>query len=369
MIKFLDIKKITDSFQPELLSVVDRVVNSGFFIRGQEVKQFEEAYAAFTGSAYCVGVGNGFDALRLIFKAYLVSGSMKEGDEVIVPSNTYIASILAVTENRLKPVFVEPDLHTFLIDPLLIEEKITPRTKAIMVVHLYGKNAMHPKIKELAEKFQLKVIEDNAQAAGCLSGHNRTGSLGDAAAHSFFPSKNLGALGDGGAITTDDPILASDIRTLGNYGSSRKGVNELQGVNSRLDELQAAVLEHKLSRLDADNALRRKAARFYINNISNPHLILPYESEMETMDHVWHLFVVRCQERDTLKEFLDQRKIETLIHYPIPPHKQMAFKEMNHLTFPLTEQIHREVLSLPLSPVMEEDDLQKVVEAVNDFQA
>jgi len=370
MIKFLDIKKITDSFQPELGEVVERVVNSGFFVRGEEVRRFEEAYAAFIGTKHCVGVGNGFDALRLIFKAYLLSGVMQEGDEVIVPANTYIASILSVSENHLKPVFVEPDLDTCTIDPRRIEEKITGRTKAVMIVHLYGRNAMHPEINRIAEKHHLRLIEDNAQAGGCFFGNRRTGSLGDAAAHSFFPTKNLGALGDAGAITTDDAALASAVRTLGHYGSHQKGVNDIQGVNSRLDELQAAVLAMKLRRLEADNAKRQQVAKYYNTQIKNPFIILPQAPDVRDgkADHVWHLFVVRCLQRDALQQYLGQHSIETHIHYPIPPHRQLAYKAMNQLTFPITEQIHREVLSLPISQVIEETEIRNVVDVVNMFK-
>lgn len=368
MIKFLDLKKITDSFQPEIARVVAQVIDSGYFVRGKEVMEFEEAYASFIGSRYCVGVGNGFDALRLIFKAWMLSGMIREGDEVIVPANTYIASILAVTDNHLVPVFVEPDINTFTIDPERIEAKVTRRTKAIMVVHLYGKNAMHEEIMRLSKKYGLKVIEDNAQAAGCFAGRARTGSLADAGAHSFFPTKNLGALGDAGAVTTNDPALAQAIRALGNYGSNKKGANDLQGVNSRLDEMQAAVLRVKLARLDEDNARREKAALFYHEHITHPHLVLPQATSGEKRkEHVWHLFVIRCAHRDELQQYLKQHDIETMIHYPIPPHRQGAYKKMNHLTLPITEQIHREVLSLPLNPVLEEHELQKVVEAVNAF--
>jgi dTDP-4-amino-4,6-dideoxygalactose transaminase len=366
MVKFLDIRKITQSFYPEIGEVVMRVMDSGFFVRGEEGRCFEEAYASYVGTRYCVGVGNGFDALRLIFRAYLASGRMQEGDEVIVPANTYIASILAVSENRLKPVFVDPDANTFTIDANLIEEKITPRTRGILVVHLYGKNALNPAIRRIAETYSLKIIEDNAQAAGCFEGDRRTGSIGDAAAHSFFPSKNLGALGDAGAVTTSDEEVAALVRTLGNYGSHRKGVNDVQGVNSRLDELQAAVLTLKLKRLDLDNTRRRQAAFFYKQQILHPQIRLPDATE-EAKGHVWHLFVVRCAKRSALQEHLKQKGVETLIHYSIPPHKQKAYGELNHLSFPVTEQLHREVLSLPISPVIEEAELAEVAEAVNSF--
>ena len=367
MVKFLDIKKITDSFQPEIGRVVQRVLESGYFIRGVEVERFEAAYTSYTGTRHCVGTGNGFDALRLIFRGWLVLGVVKEGDEVIVPANTYIASMLAVTENRLMPVLVEPDLDTFTVSHERIEEKITSRTRAIMVVHLYGRNAMSPEIKELARNHNLKIVEDNAQASGCFSGSVHTGALGDAGAHSFFPTKNLGALGDGGAVTTDDGDLAETIRTLGNYGSHKKGVNHLQGVNSRLDEVQAAVLGLKLGRLDADNALRREVARFYMKHITNPQIILPTESAVAD-EQVWHLFVIRCLHRDALQDYLRRAGIETLVHYPVPPHRQQAYREMNRLAFPITEKIHREVLSLPLSAVITEDELREVITAVNTFR-
>jgi dTDP-4-amino-4,6-dideoxygalactose transaminase len=366
MVKFLDVKKITESFQPEIGRVVQRVLESGFYIRGEEVRRFEAAYTSFTGTTHCVGTGNGFDALRLIFRAWLESGAIKEGDEVIVPANTYIASILAVTENRLTPVFVEPQLESFNLSSQRIQEKITSRTRVIMVVHLYGRNAMSPEIKELARKHNLKIVEDNAQAAGCFSGGARTGALGDAGAHSFFPTKNLGAIGDGGAVTTDDADLAETIRTLGHYGSGKKGINELRGVNSRLDELQAAVLAMKLGRLDADNALRRRAARFYMANITNREIVLPKET-LAPDEHVWHLFVIRCLRRDALQERLRQAGVEAFVHYPVPPHRQRAYREMNGLSFPITERIHCEALSLPLSPVITDDELVLVVEAVNGF--
>lgn len=368
--KFLDIKKITDSFQPALGEAVQRVVDSGYFVGGAELRAFEKAYAGFTKTAYCVGVGNGLDALRLIFKAYIQLGRMQEGDEVIVPANTYIASVLSITENRLIPVFVEPDPDTFNIDPSRIEEKITARTKGILMVHLYGKNAMHAGIKRIAAQNALRIIEDNAQAAGCFYGSQRTGSLGDAAGHSFFPTKNLGALGDGGAVTTNDAELSAMVRTLGNYGSREKGVNDVPGINSRLDDLQAAVLTLKLARLDEDNTRRRRIAEYYLNHIAHAEIRLPQDKtmQMERKEHVWHLFVIRCQYRDDLQRYLKLHDIETLIHYPIPPHKQRAYKAMNHLTFPVTESIHREVLSLPVSPVMEDEEVERVVEVINRFQ-
>lgn len=369
MVRFLDVRKITDSFQPGLIEAIQEVVASGVFVKGPRVRQFEESYASFTGCGYCVGVGNGLDALRLIFRSWIISGSLKEGDEVIVPANTYIASILAIVDSRLSPVLVEPDPRTFNLDGSRIEEKITARTKAIMVVHLYGRNAMTSDIKEIAMRHNLKIVEDNAQAAGCMWRGKRTGALGDAAAHSFFPTKNLGALGDGGAVTTDDPQLAENVRTLGNYGSKKKGLNELAGVNSRLDELQAAVLNVKLRRLDKDNAVRREVAGSYLRNIVNPNITLPGLEGSETDEHVWHLFVVRCKTRDDLQRFLLKNEIETLVHYPVAPHHQNALNEMGHLKFPLTEEIHREVLSIPLNQVLDKHEVDRIIEVVNDYRS
>lgn len=367
MIRFLDLKKVTHSFQPQIDEAIARVISSGQFVRGDEVQRFEESYAAFIGSRFSVGTGNGFDALRLIFKAYITLGTLDEGDEVIVPANTYIASILAVSDNRLVPVFVEPDPLTFNIGAVKVAEKISSRTKAILLVHLYGRNGMTTELKSLAEEHKLLIVEDNAQAAGCLWQGRRTGSLGDAAAHSFFPSKNLGALGDGGAVTTDDPLVTETVRTLGNYGSGKRGINEVRGVNSRLDELQAAVLQVKLSQLDEDNNRRREIAEFYRANILNPHIVLPEIPVPRLQEHVWHLFVVRSMMRENLQKYLIGEGIETLIHYPIPPHKQRAYREWNNVTFPITEAIHREVLSLPLSPVLERHEVHRIVEAVNGF--
>ncbi|MBT1700534.1 DegT/DnrJ/EryC1/StrS family aminotransferase [Fulvivirgaceae bacterium PWU4] len=371
MIKFLDLQKINDSFNPELKQAVNRVLDSGWYLLGDELKAFEKEYASFTGTKHCVGVANGLDALRMILKAYMELGHMKEGDEIIVPANTYIASILAITDNRLVPVLTEPDINTYNLDPLRIEEKITPRTKGILLVHLYGQNAMHPEIERLAKKHNLKLIEDNAQAIGCFHDGKRTGALGDAAGHSFYPGKNLGALGDAGAVTTDDDELAGVVAALGNYGSKQKYHNDIQGVNSRLDELQAAALRVKLRRLDKDNLRRREVAAFYLNNITNGKVQLPKigsaGAPVEYLQHVWHLFVIRSKQRDALQKHLTDRGVQTVIHYPIPPHKQGAYRSWNNLTFPITELIHHEVLSLPISPVMTDDEVKKVVEAVNTF--
>lgn len=381
MIRFLDIKNINNSFEPELSQAVKRVLDSGWYLLGNEVKAFEQEYANYIGTKHCIGVANGLDALRLILKAYIELGIMQEGDEIIAPANTYIASILAITDNRLKPILVEPDINTFNLNPFLIEEKITQRTKGIMLVHLYGQNAMHPEIDRLITKYNLKLIEDNAQAVGALyfqdsrfkiQDSTRTGALGHASGHSFYPGKNLGCLGDGGAVTTNNDELASVIRALANYGSNKKYVNDYQGLNSRLDEIQAAILRTKLPRLDADNQRRREIAQYYLNNIKNPLITLP-DNNLEPgtlnleLSNVWHLFVIRTQQRDKLQQYLTAHDIQTLIHYPIPPHKQLAYNEWNDLSFPITEQIHQEVLSLPISPVMSSQDIQKIVEVLNKF--
>jgi len=301
--------------------------------------------------------------LRLILRAYKEMGVLQEGDEVIVPANTYIASILAITDNHLKPVLVEPDIETYNIDPSLIEEKITERTGAIMLVHLYGRNAMNPEIERLVEKYDLRLIEDNAQAQGCCYEGKRTGSLGHAAGNSFYPGKNLGGLGDGGAVTTDDDELATTVRALGNYGSSIKYTNDYQGLNSRLDEIQAAVLQVKLARLNEDNQKRCDAADFYIQHIKHPDVILPQRDEA----HVWHLFVIRCKERDHLQAYLTEKGVQTLIHYPIPPHKQKAYAYLNDMNFPVTEEIHHRVLSLPMSQKLEQDELFEICSIVNNY--
>jgi len=373
MIKFLDLKAITDSFEPELSQAVQRVVSSGWYLQGAANSQFETAYAAYCGAKHCIGVANGLDALRLILKAYIEMGVMAEGDEIIVPANTYIASILAITDNRLVPVLVEPDINTYNIDPFLIAEKITTRTKAIMIVHLYGQISMHLEIEKLAAKYQLKLIEDAAQSQGAeyitADGTIKVaGNIGDAAGHSFYPGKNLGALGDAGAITTSDDELAGLVRTLANYGSKVKYQNLYTGLNSRLDEIQAAVLTVKLQRLEADNQRRRQIADYYIRHIRHQQLTLPVMVDAAAdRSHVWHLFVIRHPERDRLQKYLEAGGIQTLIHYPIPPHRQQAYRQWNRLSFPVTEQIHNEVLSLPISPVMTNEEMEAVVKAVNLF--
>ena len=382
MVKFLDLKAINDSFEPDLSNAIRKVLGSGWYLLGEECSSFEQEYGSFIGTRYCIGVANGLDALRLILKSYIETGYMQEGDEIIVPANTFIASILAITENRLRPVFAEPDINTFNLDLKTIDKYITPRTKAIMVVHLYGRACWSEKLKEIAEKYNLKIIEDNAQAVGAKIDHkgssgrmtSRTGSLGDAAGHSFYPGKNLGALGDGGAITTNDEELAFIARTLSNYGSTKKYIHEYKGLNSRLDEIQAAVLRVKLHRLDSDNQIRRKIAGFYSDNINNPSVNLPATIENKSImscltdtGHVWHLFVIRHPNRNNLQKYLSDKGIQTLIHYPTPPHKQLAYKEFEKSFLPVTELIHREVLSLPMSPVLTGNDISFVVESINNF--
>ena len=374
MIKFLDLKAINDSFEPELSFAIKRVLDSGWYLLGNESRSFEDEYKSFIGTSHCIGVANGLDALRLILKAYIEMGIMEEGDEIIVPANTYIASILAITDNRLKPVLTEPELSTYNIDISLLEQQITSRARGIMVVHLYGQSCWSSSIEELARKYNLKIIEDNAQAAGAyyIQGNKkRTGSLGDAAGHSFYPGKNLGALGDGGAITTNDDQLAEVVRALANYGSTRKYVNDFQGLNSRLDEIQASILRVKLPRLDADNLRRCEIAYYYLENIKNPKVVLPSLPFVEQITplpaHVWHLFVIRCSNRDDLQQYLTNHDIQTIIHYPVPPHKQKAYKEFNSLFLKITEQIHREVLSLPMSPVLTNNEVKKVVEIINAY--
>lgn len=372
MIKFLDLKAINDSFEPELSQSVHKVISSGWYLLGEEVKAFEKEYSKYIGTKHCIGVANGLDALRLILKAYIEMGIMQEGDEIIVPANTYIATILAISDNKLIPVLVEPDINTYNIDPFLIEKKITERTKGIMIVHLYGQNAMHSEIQRLVDKFHLKLIEDNAQAHGCFYGDKRTGSLGHAAGHSFYPGKNLGAIGDAGAVTTNDDYLAAVIRSLGNYGSHTKYIHDYQGLNSRLDEIQAAVLSLKLKRLDTDTQRRREIAQYYCENIKIPDIILPRIQDQLSIinyrSHVWHLFVIRHPDRNRLQKYLADNGIQTLIHYPIPPNKQSAYQDLNKLTFPITEQIHKEVLSLPISQVMSDERVQKVVSKINSLK-
>lgn len=365
MIKFLDLKGVTDLYYEELHEAVNRVVDSGWYLQGNENKTFETNYANYIGSPYCVGVGNGLDALIWIYRAYIELGIMKPGDEVIVPANTYIASILAITENNLVPVLVEPKMETLEIDDNVIEKAITERTKSILIVHLYGRCAYTKRIGELCKKYNLKLVEDNAQAHGCKFEGARTGSLGDAAGHSFYPGKNLGAFGDAGAVTTNDKEVADCIRALANYGSQKKYVFKYKGKNSRLDEMHAAVLDVKLRHLDDDNKHRQEIAKYYYDHINNPKIQLPIRLDDE--NNVYHIFPVLCEQRDALQQHLTDNGVQTLIHYPIPPHKQECYKEWNNKSLPITEKIHNQELSLPISPVMSMEEAAEVVKVVNAF--
>lgn len=367
MIKFLDLQKINLQHQEEIENKLLTTFRSGWYLLGEEVKSFENNLAKYIGTKHAVGVANGLDALRLIFKAYIALGIMKPGDEVIVPANTYIASILAITDNGLIPVFAEPDISTYTIDLNTIATLITPKTKAIMIVHLYGRAFFSEELKELSEKHNLKIIEDNAQAIGAAWNGIKTGNLGDAAGFSFYPGKNLGALGDAGAVTTNDDTLASTIRAIANYGSTEKYINKYKGLNSRLDEIQAAVLNIKLNYLDKENHRRREIAEYYCSTINNPAVTLPAIPK-DKDSHVWHLFVIRVKDREKLQQYLNNNNIQTLIHYPVPAHKQEAYKEYNSLQLPITEQIHNELLSIPISPVMTSDDIEKVVKAINEYK-
>lgn len=366
MIKFLDLQAVTLRHSDEIHEAVNRVVDSGWYLQGAENERFERDYADYIGSKYCVGCGNGLDALIWIYRAYIEMGVMQPGDEVIVPANTYIASILALTENGLVPVLAEPRYDTLELDDSGLEILITPKTRSILLVHLYGRCAYTEKIGHLCQKYNLKLVEDNAQAHGCLyTDGRRTGSLGDAAGHSFYPGKNLGALGDGGAVTTDDEALATTVRALANYGSQRKYVFKYTGRNSRLDEIQAAVLDVKLRHLDDDNEIRKRIARAYYEGINNPLVSLPVR--MAHNQNVYHIFPILCQQRDGIQEYLLQKGIQTQIHYPIPPHKQECYKQWHNLSLPVTERIHQQELSLPIGPAMTEEEVKAVVSAVNSF--
>ena len=364
-VSFLSLKDITNKYSSEIHAAVKRVVDSGYYLQGNENKVFEEHYAQYIGCNHAVGVANGLDALFLILHAYMEMGVMNPGDEIIVPANTYIASILAITDNMLTPVLLEPSLETYQIDDTLIEQAITSKTKAIMIVHLYGQCAYTQKIGDLCKKYNLKLIEDNAQAHGCMFHGVKTGALGDAAGHSFYPGKNLGAFGDAGAVTTNDDELASVVRSLANYGSAKKYVFRYKGWNSRLDEIQAAVLDVKLSHLDQDIELRKQVAKRYIAGIHNPKIILP--KIFDWQQHVFHLFPIRCVERDALQNYLTEKNIGTLIHYPIPPHKQECYAEWNNMVLPITEKIHNEELSIPMSPTMTVAQIDYVVQALNAY--
>jgi dTDP-4-amino-4,6-dideoxygalactose transaminase len=365
MIKFLDLYSINQQYKSGLREAFDRVLDSGWYILGKEVTQFEEQFAAYCGTKHAIGVANGLDALILIIRAYKELGVFNEGDEIIVPANTYIASILAISANNLVPVLVEPDIDSYNIDASLIEAKITPKTRAILPVHLYGQLCNMKTIVAIAKKYDLKVIEDCAQAHGANIDGIQAGNFGDAAGFSFYPGKNLGALGDAGAITTNDDELAFTIRALGNYGSEIKYKNKYKGINSRLDDLQAAFLGVKLKMLNKETEIKRSIANRYLSEIKNDKIILPKVNEQST--HVWHLFVVRTQDRSQLQQYLMDKEIQTVIHYPIPPHQQEAYKEWNERSYPISEKIHREVLSLPLSPVISSAEVTAVIEAINAY--
>lgn len=368
MIKLYDLQRITHEHADEYKAAMARVIDSGWFLQGDETKQFEHDYARYIGTQHCVAVANGLDALYLILRAYKEMGVMADGDEIIVPANTYIATILAITRNKLKPVLVEPTWHHLELDTDRVEQAITPRTRGIMTVHLYGRLACNEQLLDICHRHHLKLMEDNAQAQGCTFNGKHTGSLGDAAAHSFYPGKNIGAMGDAGAVTTDNAELAATIRALANYGSERKYVFKYAGINSRMSEMDAAVLRIKLKYLDHDNARRQQLADFYYGHISNPLITLP--ERLPDAHNVYHQFPIFCKERNQLQTFLAQQGVQTLIHYPIPPHKQQCYYEAwgHELSLPVTERIHAEELSIPMSPVVSADEAQQVVDVLNKWQ-
>lgn len=362
MVEFLALSKINNRFHKETVNYLKEFLDDSNYILGESVGNFEREFAIFCNSSYCIGVGNGLEALSLILKGY----GIKEGDEVIVPANTYIATILAITSTGATPILVEPNEETYNINAELIEKYITQKTKAIMIVHLYGQVVRMDKIWEIAKQYNIKIIEDAAQSHGAIYNGQKVGSLGDAAGFSFYPGKNLGALGDGGAITTNDPVLAEKVKALRNYGSHQKYINVLKGINSRLDEIQAGFLRIKLPYLDNDNEKRRSIAQFYCNHINNNLIKLP-KMPSDEENHVWHLFVVRVHNRKHFQQYMTSNGVETLVHYPIPPHKQEAYKEWNELSFPITEAISREVVSLPISPVMTQEEVNYIVSVVNNY--
>ena len=371
MIPFLDLKNINQQYREELIAACTRVIDSGWYIGGNELEQFEQSFANYCGVKFAIGVANGLDALILTLRAWKELGKLKDGEEVIVPSNTYIASILAITANDLVPILVEPDIETYNIDPLKIEEAITAKTKVILPVHLYGQLADMPTIMQIANKYKLLVLEDSAQSHGAEINGTKAGNWGDASGFSFYPGKNLGALGDAGAITTNDAELAQILKALRNYGSHEKYKNLFVGVNSRLDEIQAAMLDVKLKHLDAEVNHRRTIAKMYLEGIKNPELSLPL-SEVDASQydqHVWHLFVIRSKKREALQQYLAENGVQTLIHYPIPPHKQQAYKEWNDLSYPISEKIHDEVMSLPIGPTLSLESAQQIIDLCNEFRS
>ena len=365
MINYLSLQKITALHESEITTAVNQVLRYGWYLQGEHIALFEKNYAQYIGTKYCVTCGNGLDALCLIFRAYIELGLLKEGDEVIVPANTYIATILSITENHLTPILVEPDINTLEIDEKQIEQAITSRTRAIMLVHLYGRCAYTAFIGDICKRHNLLLLEDNAQAHGCHFGNNRTGSLGHAAAHSFYPGKNLGALGDAGAVTTDDEQLVQTIRSLANYGSARKYEFTFKGKNSRMDEIHAAVLNVKLPYLDKENQRRKQIAKAYLEGINNPHITLIKDNDR---DNVYHIFPILSPSRDRLQQYLKDNGIETMIHYPIPPHQQEAYKEWNEQHYPITEFIHQQELSLPCNPTMTDEEVYQIIDSINMYQ-
>ena len=365
MINYLSLQKVTALHESKITTAVNQVLRSGWYLQGEHIALFEKNYAQYIGTKYCVTCGNGLDALCLIFRAYIELGLLKEGDEVIVPANTYIATILSITENHLTPILVEPDINTLEIDEKQIEQAITSRTRAIMLVHLYGRCAYMPFIGDICKHYNLLLLEDNAQAHGCHFGNKRTGSLGNAAAHSFYPGKNLGALGDAGAVTTDNEQLAQTIRSLANYGSTRKYEFSFKGENSRMDEIQAAVLNVKLPYLDKENQRRKQIAKAYLEGINNPQIRLIKDNDR---DNVYHIFPILCPSRNRLQQYLKDNGIETMIHYPIPPHQQEAYKEWNEQHYPITEFIHQQELSLPCNPTMTDEEVYQIIDSINMYQ-
>lgn len=365
MINYLSLQKITALHESEITTAVNQVLHSGWYLQGEHIALFEKNYAQYIGTKYCVTCGNGLDALCLILRAYIELGLLKEGDEVIVPANTYIATILSITENHLTPILVEPDINTLEIDEKQIEQAITSRTRAIMLVHLYGRCAYMPFIGDICKHYNLLLLEDNAQAHGCHFGNKRTGSLGNAAAHSFYPGKNLGALGDAGAVTTDNEQLAQTIRSLANYGSTRKYEFSFKGKNSRMDEIQAAVLNVKLPYLDKENQRRKQIAKAYLEGINNPQIRLIKDNDR---DNVYHIFPILCPSRNRLQQYLKDNGIETMIHYPIPPHQQQAYEEWNRRHYPITDLIHQQELSLPCNPTMTDEEVHEIINCINKYQ-
>lgn len=365
MINFLDLKVINAQYRDELIQACTRVIDSGWYVQGEECEKFEREFSLYCASKYAIGVANGLDALTLILRAYKELGIINDEDEVIVPSNTYIASILAISQNNLIPILVEPNLDDCLLDTDAIEEKITPKTKVIMPVHLYGQTCEMDKINNIARKYNLKVIEDSAQSHGAYYKDKRCGNLGDASGFSFYPGKNLGALGDGGIVTTNDKRLADTIRALGNYGSEKKYENLYKGSNSRLDEIQASMLNVKLQHLDKEVLNRREVANAYLQNIKNDKIILPVLRKED--NHVWHLFVIRTQNRNALHQYLLDSGVQTLIHYPLAPHKQNAYDEWKDRSYPISEKIHKTILSLPISGIQSRETTQKIIDIINGF--